>query len=88
MAFLRGALEAVGLVTAYQDANGIERQVFGGHACRVAGATFLAARGIPMAVIQLLNSTRSRRRWRSRRRRLKHALAGTAPGRLGRRRDR
>ena len=41
VAFLRGALEAAGLVTTYQDANGIERQVFGGHACRVAGATFL-----------------------------------------------
>ena len=60
MAFLRGALEAAGLVTAYQDANDIERQVFGGHACQVAGATFLAARGIPMAVIQLLG------RWSSR----------------------
>ena len=60
VSFLRGALEAAGLMTTYQDANGIERQVFGGHACRVAGATFLAARGIPMAVIQLLG------RWSSR----------------------
>ena len=60
VAFLRGVLEAAGLTTTYQDANGIERQVFGGHACRVAGATFLAAKGIPMAVIQLLG------RWSSR----------------------
>ena len=60
VSLLRGALAAANLVTTYQDANGIERQVFGGHACRVAGATFLAARGIPMAVIQLLG------RWSSR----------------------
>ena len=33
---------------------GLNDRVFGGHACRVAGATFLASRGIPMAVIQLL----------------------------------
>ncbi|CAE7391407.1 unnamed protein product [Symbiodinium sp. CCMP2592] len=39
---------------------GVERPVFGGHACRVAGATFLAARGVPLAVIQLLG------RWSSR----------------------
>ena len=43
VSFLRGVLETAGLVTLYQDANGIERQVFGGHACRVAGATFLAS---------------------------------------------
>ena len=60
VSFLRGVLETAGLVTLYRDANGIERQVFGGHACRVAGATFLASRGIPMAVIQLLG------RWSSR----------------------
>ena len=52
VSLLRGALEAAGLVTTYQDVNGIEGQVFGGHASRVAGATFLASRGIPMAVIQ------------------------------------
>ena len=79
VAFLRGALEAAGLVTTYQDANGIER---------VAGATFLAARGIPMAVIQLLGRWSSRaieRYTQSAPLALapsapSHALAGTAPG--------
>ena len=89
VSFLRGALEAAGVVTTYQDANGIERQVFGGHACRVAGATFLAARrGIPMAVIQLLGRYFCRaieRYTQSAPLALapsapSHALAGTAPG--------
>ena len=84
LAFLRGVLEAAGLVTTYQDANGIERQVFGGHACRVAGATFLAARTI---IIQLLGRWSSRaieRYTQSAPLALapsapSHALAGTAP---------
>ena len=67
-------------MTAYQDANGIERQVFGGHACRVAGATFLAAAGIPMAVIQLLGRWSSRAIERYTQSAPSHALAGTAPG--------
>ena len=58
--FLRGVLAAAGLDTVYRDSAGVERQTFGGHACRVAGATFLASRGIPMTVIQLLG------RWSSR----------------------
>ena len=41
--FLRGALAAAGLETVYRDSAGVERQTFGGHACRVAGATFLAS---------------------------------------------
>ena len=56
----RLAEAAAGLETVYRDSAGVERQTFGGHACRVAGATFLAFRGIPMAVIQLLG------RWSSR----------------------
>ena len=47
VSLLRGSLEAANLATTYQDANGIERQVFGGHACRVAGATFLASGASP-----------------------------------------
>ncbi|CAE7865278.1 unnamed protein product, partial [Symbiodinium sp. KB8] len=86
VSFLRGVLETAGLVTLYQDANGIECQVFGGHACRVAEATFLASRGIPMAVIQLLGRWSSRaieRYTQSAPLALApsaHALAGTAPG--------
>ena len=31
-----------------------KRFIFGGHAARVAGATFLALRGVPVAIIQLI----------------------------------
>ena len=66
-------------------------KVFGRHACRVAGATFLAFRGIPMAVIQLLGRWSSRaieRYTQSAPLALapsapSHALAGTAPGGSG-----
>ena len=38
------------------DGAGHKRFVFGGHAARVAGATFLALRGVPVAVIQLIGA--------------------------------
>ncbi|CAE7318222.1 unnamed protein product, partial [Symbiodinium sp. CCMP2456] len=58
--FLNAVLRAAGLVTTFLDQAGAEKNIFDGHACRVAGATFLAAKGIPLAVIQLLG------RWSSR----------------------
>ncbi|CAE7572973.1 CLASP [Symbiodinium sp. CCMP2456] len=58
--FLNAILRAAGLATTFLDPTGAEKNIFGGHACRVAGATFLAAKGIPLAVIQLLG------RWSSR----------------------
>ena len=79
-----GALEAAGLETTYVDPNGVERQVFGGHACRVAGATFLASMSIPMAVIlsaaRPSKGTPSRRRWRWHRQRRQSPWPGTATG--------
>ena len=47
-------LSAAGLQTIYTDTAGRKRFIFGGHAARVAGATFLALRGVPVAVIQLI----------------------------------
>ena len=47
-------LSAAGLQTIYTDTAGHKRFIFGGHAARVAGATFLALRGVPVAVIQLI----------------------------------
>ncbi|CAE7707805.1 unnamed protein product [Symbiodinium sp. CCMP2592] len=50
----RLVLDAAGFETVYLDEQGKRRLIFGGHAARVAGATFLAMRGVPVAVIQLL----------------------------------
>ncbi|CAE7229512.1 unnamed protein product [Symbiodinium sp. CCMP2592] len=50
----RLVLDAAGFETVYLDDQGKRRLIFGGHAARVAGATFLAMRGVPVAVIQLL----------------------------------
>ncbi|CAE7845005.1 unnamed protein product, partial [Symbiodinium necroappetens] len=47
-------LSAAGLQTIYTDSAGHKRFVFGGHAARIAGATFLALRGVPVAIIQLI----------------------------------
>ena len=47
-------LSAAGVQTIYTDTAGHKRFIFGGHAARVAGATFLALRGVPVAVIQLI----------------------------------
>ncbi|CAE7266077.1 unnamed protein product [Symbiodinium microadriaticum] len=52
-------LSAAGWQTIYTDSAGHKRFVFGGHAARVAGATFLALRGVPVAIIQLI------RKWSS-----------------------
>ena len=51
---LRQVLQAAGVELTYTDPNGRQRQLFGGHAARVVGASFLAAHGVPTAVIQLL----------------------------------
>ena len=51
---LNMVLSAAGWQTIYTDSAGHKRFVFGGHAARVAGATFLALRGVPVAVIQLI----------------------------------
>ncbi|CAE7737879.1 CML12 [Symbiodinium sp. CCMP2592] len=50
----RLVLDAAGFETVYLDEQGKRRLIFGGHAARVAGATFMAMRGVPVAVIQLL----------------------------------
>ncbi|CAE7240592.1 unnamed protein product, partial [Symbiodinium sp. CCMP2592] len=50
----RMVLDAAGFETVYLDDQGKRSLIFGGHAARVAGATFLAMRGVPVAVIQLL----------------------------------
>ena len=47
-------LSAAGFQTIYTDTAGHKRFIFGGHAARVAGATFLALRGVPVAIIQLI----------------------------------
>ena len=47
-------LSSAGVQTIYTDTAGHKRFIFGGHAARVAGATFLALRGVPVAVIQLI----------------------------------
>ena len=47
-------LSAAGLQTIYTDSAGHKRFVFGGHAARVAETTFLALRGVPVAIIQLI----------------------------------
>ena len=47
-------LSAAGWQTTYTDDAGHKRFVFGGHAARVAGATFLALRGVPVSIIQLI----------------------------------
>ena len=51
---LNMVLSAAGWQTIYTDDAGHKRFVFGGHAARVAGATFLALRGVPVAIIQLI----------------------------------
>ena len=51
---LNMVLSAAGWQTIYTDGAGHKRFVFGGHAARVAGATFLALRGVPVAIIQLI----------------------------------
>ena len=51
---LNMVLSAAGWQTIYTDDAGHTRFVFGGHAARVAGATFLALRGVPVAIIQLI----------------------------------
>ena len=50
----RQVLQAAGVELTYTDPNGRLRQLFGGHAAHVAGASFLAAHGVPTPVIQLL----------------------------------
>ena len=47
-------LSAAGFQTIHTDTAGHKRFIFGGHAARVAGATFLALRGVPVAIIQLI----------------------------------
>ena len=47
-------LSAAGLQTVHTDTAGHKRFIFGGHAARVAGATFLALRGVPVTIIQLI----------------------------------
>ena len=51
---LNMVLSAAGWQTIYTDGAGHKRFVFGGHAARVAGATFLALRGVPVAIMQLI----------------------------------
>ena len=65
--------------------NGRLRQLFGGHAARVAGASFLAAHGVPTPVIQLLSRWTSRAverytRWLWRRVRRPLGNAALGPG--------
>ena len=50
----RKVLDAAGFQTAYIDDSGRRRLIFGSYAARVAGATFLALRGVAVAVIQLI----------------------------------
>ena len=57
---IRGLLMAADVPVTFTDPIGTVRQLYGGHACRVAGAQFLAAQGVPISVIQLLG------RWSSR----------------------
>ncbi|CAE7289215.1 unnamed protein product [Symbiodinium sp. CCMP2456] len=77
--FLNAVLRAAGLATTFLDQAGAEKNIFGGHACRVAGATFLAVKGIPLAVIQLLG------RWSSRAiERCTQAALVLAPGSVAR----
>ena len=51
---IRRVLEASGIPVDYDDGMGHHKPTYGGHAARVAGAHFLAAQGVPMAVIQIL----------------------------------
>ena len=51
---IRRVLIFAGIPTEYDDGMGHQKPIYGGHAARVAGAHFLAAQGIPMAVIQVL----------------------------------
>ena len=56
-AFVEAALQvlrAAGIDCMYVDPNGRRRPRFRGHLARVAGATFLASKGVPIEVIQLL----------------------------------
>ena len=50
---IRRALEAAGIPVDYDDGMGHHKPIYG-HAARVAGAHFLAAQGVPMAIIQIL----------------------------------
>ena len=47
-------LGTAGVETQHTTPDGRTVPIFGGHSARVAGATFLAARGVAVAVIQLL----------------------------------
>ena len=68
---IRNTLLAAEVPTTFTDPIGTVRQLYGGHACRVAGAQFLAAQGVPISVVQLLG------RWSSRAGRTLHP-SGTA----------
>ena len=57
---IRRLLLTAEVPTTYTDPLGTRRELYGGHACRVAGAQFLAAQGVPINVVQLLG------RWSSR----------------------
>jgi len=50
----RLVLSACGVETHVTTPDGDRVPIFGGHAARVSGATFLAARGVAIAIIQLL----------------------------------
>ena len=51
---IRRVLTFAGIPTEYDDGMGHHKPIYGGHAARVAGAYFMAAQGVPMAVIQVL----------------------------------
>ena len=44
-------LDAAGFQTRFVDEQSRSRLIFGGHAARMAGATFLAAKGVAVAII-------------------------------------
>ena len=50
----RMVLDAAGFQTRFVDEQGRSRLIFGGHAAHVAGAPFQAAKGVAVAIIQLL----------------------------------
>ena len=78
----RRVLMAAGIQTTAVDHTGAPVQLFGGHLARVAGASWLASKGVPTPVIQLLGrwSSAAVERYTSKRLFLaQHTLFSNAP---------
>ena len=72
----RRVLLAAGVTLTTVDHEGRLVQLFAGHAARVAGAAWLASKGVPTAIIQLLGP---RRRWSDMSRRRRWRWPGRSP---------